>query len=81
MLVHDHVTMVTGMSVERDPQGYIRKLTLKHYDPNVVMSSVQDLFDRTYSFSRDGMEISGTLIWNITPRSLTHLGCLLVPRN
>ncbi|HAZ12554.1 MAG: hypothetical protein A2X86_11855 [Bdellovibrionales bacterium GWA2_49_15] len=81
MLVHDHVTMVTGLSVERDSQGYLRQLTLKHYDPNTVMSTDRDLRDRTYIFSRDGKEISGTLIWNITPRSLTHLGCFLIPRS
>ncbi len=81
MLVHDHVTMVTGMKVERDRDGYVRSLTLSHYDPNYLMSSAQDLSERTYNFSPDGKEITGTLIWNITPRSPTHLACLFIPKN
>lgn len=74
MLVRTHVTLVTGMSVVRDSEGYIKTVTLHHYDPNIIISSERDIFERTYTFTRDGT-VSGRLIWNISPRS-TKIGCL-----
>ncbi|HXH74493.1 MAG TPA: hypothetical protein VNJ08_05985 [Bacteriovoracaceae bacterium] len=75
MLVRTHVTLVTGMSVERDLEGHVSRVTLHHYDPNIIMSSQNDIYDRSYDFSKDGKSIDGQLIWNISPRS-TKIGCL-----
>lgn len=75
MLVRKHVTLVTGMNVTRDSEGYITTVTLQHYDPNGVMSSEHDFSERTYHFTREG-KVFGQLIWNISPRA-TKLGCLL----
>jgi len=75
MLVRKHVTLVTGFDVVRYPSGNVKQVTLKHYDPNVIMSSERDFRSRSYRFSEDGSKIEGTLIWNITPRPLTRLYC------
>lgn len=74
MLVRTHVTVVTGMTVERDEAGFVSGITLRHYDPNVLISSEQDFFERTYTFSKEGF-VSGRVIWNISPRA-TKIGCL-----
>jgi|GEM_PF-2075935 len=80
MLVHDHVTLVTGMAVTRSVKGYITGITLRHYDPNVIMSTARDFFSRHYSITKDGV-ISGTTIWDLTPHDKVKLACALVPKN
>ena len=76
MLVRNHVTLVTGFIVKKDWNGHVKEVTLKHYDPNFILSSNGELETRTYTFNVDGMETGNApLIWNITPRPLTRLYC------
>ncbi len=77
MLVRYHVTLVTGITIERDDDGNPTTITLTHYDPNDLMSSEEDFRSRSFSIDSDG-QISGQLIWNITSRPSILTMCFLI---
>ena len=75
MLIRSHVTLVTNFKVKRDSEGYITHVIIRHYDPNVIMSTNQELYKRAYKFNRDGSRIKGRLIWDITPTPIFRSYC------
>ena len=75
MLIRSHVTLVTKFRVIRDSEGFITDVIIRHYDPNMIMSTNRDLYKRVYKFNRDGSIVNGRLIWDITPTPIFRNYC------
>ena len=67
---------MTKFIVKRDQEGHVSRVIISHYDPNVIMSTNEDLYKRLFDFNNDESSINGRLIWDITPTPIFRNYCL-----